>query len=372
MTTLFLLDSLGVGGSERKSIRLINEFSTRGRSMFLAYLNKPDTLLPQVQQSILTACLRRQGKFSFAALQRLNRIVEGHDVSLIVCVNLYPLLYAMALRVWPSKRSVKVVLAINVTDFQRTRDRFWMTIFRPLIRLCDTVVYGCEYQKQLWENRYGLRGVRSTVIYNGVDIEHFDPRKVNDNLRQDLGLENCFLIGCIARLAPEKNQEVLLRVVAKLATRDNNVHLLLVGTGPERDNLESLASSLDIGKQVHFTDMLEDVRPALSALDVFVLPSKAVETFSNAALEAMAMAVPVIISRVGGAAEMVADNENGFLYEKHDFPRLLSLVQQLMDNRKLCSRLGRAARDVVLRRFTFQKMIAEYQTLIENVEHKCG
>ena len=263
----------------------------------LAYLNEPKTLLPKIHKSVPTAYLDRKGKFSFSALRNLDSFVEKHDVSLIVCINLYPLLYAMALRVWPSKRSVRVVLAINTTEFQRLRDRFWMIIFRPLIRLSDAVIYGCEYQKRLWENRYRLQGVRSTVIYNGVDIAHFNPDEADSDLRQSLGLDSSFVIGSIGRLAPEKNQEMLLRVVAELATRTENVDLLIVGSGPQQPKLESLASRLGIKQHVHFIGRLDDVRPALSALDVFVLPSKSVETFSNAALEAMAMAVPVILSR---------------------------------------------------------------------------
>ena len=67
---------------------------------------------------------------------------------------------------------------------------------------------------------------------------------------------------------------------------------------------------------------------------------------------------------------MVTDDENGFIFENGDSARLLSLVQQLMDDRRLCRRLGKVGREVVLRRFTFEQMIGEYQSLFEDVGYR--
>jgi glycosyltransferase involved in cell wall biosynthesis len=114
---------------------------------------------------------------------------------------------------------------------------------------------------------------------------------------------------------------------------------------------------------------LADVRPVLAILDVFVLPSLYIETFSNAALEAMAMGTPVVLSRIGGAAEMVRDGEEGYLLEPHDLAlRLPDLLERLARDPQLRERMSANARSRVERKFGFQNMVARYASLIRRFD----
>ena len=116
--------------------------------------------------------------------------------------------------------------------------------------------------------------------------------------REKLGIASgTFLIGGIGRLVPEKNHRVLIDALIELRRRGIDAHGVIAGKGPCREMLEQRASN--VKEHVSFTGVLEDVRPLLAALDVFVLPSIA-ETFSNAALEAMSMSRPVVRSPAGG------------------------------------------------------------------------
>ena len=92
-----------------------------------------------------------------------------------------------------------------------------------------------------------------------------------------------------------------------------DAHLVIAGDGPLRDFLARRAVELEVADRVSFVGELDDVRPVLTALDVFVLPSTAVESFSNAALEAMAIGRPVILSDIGGAREMIDDGVEGYV-----------------------------------------------------------
>jgi len=367
MKALILLPSLGLGGSEKKSIRLVNELVKRGKSVQMAYLQGPTTLLSKIDPAVQITYLRRRGKFSFGALRRLQAIIVQEEITVVLCMNLYPLLYVMALKRWSSTRSFKVIVAINITDFERLRDRLAIYLYARLIRRTDAVVYGCEYQKTLWERIYGLAELRSLVIYNGVDTVFFDSTRLYDDLGHKLHIAESFIIGTVGRMDPEKNQASLLRVAAQLFNEEPNVDVLIAGSGNERISLETLAADLGIAQRVHFVGQMDDIRPVLSALDVFVLPSTSVETFSNATLEAMAMTVPVVISKVGGAAEMVVDNENGFLFERHDLSGLTTLIRRLRKDQDLRCRLGRKAREVVVGRFNLERMIDEYQALLQDV-----
>src|SRR5690606_9478499 len=136
-------------------------------------------------------------------------------------------------------------------------------------------------------------------------------------------------VGSVGRLAPEKNQMPLIDAVADLRAKGADVHLMLVGDGPLRSALQRRVEQRGISGAVTFTGALSDVRAALKTFDVFVLPSLS-ETFSNAALEAMAMQVPVILTRTGGAAEMIEPGREGYIVDVADLPRQLpELLNQL-------------------------------------------
>jgi glycosyltransferase involved in cell wall biosynthesis len=118
--------------------------------------------------------------------------------------------------------------------------------------------------------------------------------------------------------------------------------------------------------RVIFPGVLKDVRPAVSAMDVFVLPSRAVETFSNAALEAMSLARPVVLSNIGGAAEMVEHGKSGYLFEIEDSAVLAELLIELYDSEPMRDRIGQAARLRVMKQFHFEAMLDGYKALLDS------
>lgn len=367
MNTLILLSSLVAGGTESKSIKLANQLRTRGKGVSLAYLSGPNTLLGEIDEAVPRAFLHRRGKFSIKALRNLRDFVEEESSTVILCMNQYPLLYAAALKLFFSMRPLKVILAINTTEFERRRDRWFMYIYAPLMRRIEAVVFGCKYQETLWKNRYHMGSTPSRVIYNGVASDYFNPRLAREDLRLELGIAESFVIGSVGRLDREKNQSALLRAVAELSKDGQRADVLLVGSGPERNRLEREGRALGIGDKVHFLGRLEDVRPALAAMDVFVLPSKSVETFSNAALEAMAMSVPAVLSNIGGASEMIADGEDGFLFEKDDIIRLVEILRILGSDPQLRRTIGSRARETVCSRFGIERMFDEYEMLLAEI-----
>jgi glycosyltransferase involved in cell wall biosynthesis len=199
-----------------------------------------------------------------------------------------------------------------------------------------------------------------------VNLENFNRNRTSDDLREEFTLNDSFVIGCVGRLDREKNQSALLSVAARLNSETQRCDVLLIGDGPERESLKQQAIDLGIGDRVHFLGRMDDVRCALAAMDVFALPSIAVETFSNAALEAMAMSLPVVLSDIAGAPEMVVDGETGFLYEKDDLERLTNLLVRLRDDEALRETIGRNAREAVARRFDINQMYDAYEALLGN------
>jgi glycosyltransferase involved in cell wall biosynthesis len=227
-------------------------------------------------------------------------------------------------------------------------------------------VYGCELQRDVWLTRNSPMRQRSSVIYNGVDTSRFTPSRVGvpeQRARYGIG-ENTFVVGSVGRLSREKNQLPLIDAIAALRASNADVHLMLVGDGPMRETLERAALERGIANAVSFTGALSDVRVALKLFDVFVLPSFS-ETFSNAALEAMAMQVPVILTRTGGAGEMIGEGREGHILDVEELPRRLpDLLNQLRTDHVLRSRMAAAALSRAQQTFSWEGMLSAYQSLL--------
>lgn len=200
-----------------------------------------------------------------------------------------------------------------------------------------------------------------THIYNGVDTSGYCPGNGN-KVRQRLGLSSdCFVVGIVGRLDPIKNHPMLFRVFAQLQKQRPDAYLLVIGDGPEREKLLSMA-----GDNVQFLGNRQDVPELLRAFDVFILSSMN-EGISCAITEAMATGVPVIASDVGGNPELVDHEQTGFLFSPEDELGLLQCVNTYYNDRPLARKHGLAGREKMLELFTNEKMVAEYEQVYRRV-----
>lgn len=372
LDALYVLNALGIGGSERKIVRLVNRLRQRGVDAAIAYLNGPEELVTELDADVPRWHLHRRGKFSLPALRRLGAIIQAHGPRLVFAVNLYPSLYVAAAARAVRNRALMTCALVNTTQFA-SRDRLRKALYRPLLSRFDSVIYGCETQRRAWLHPTDSAWGRSMIVYNGVDPHEFDPGGVRPwpfpaHWREDV--REPFVIGTIGRMSADKNQHVLIDSVSRLRAQGVNARLLLVGDGPLRSALAHRVRERGIERAVEMPGTFQDVRPALAAMDVFVLPSLHVETFSNAALEAMAMSKPVVLSDIGGAREMVRDGIDGHVIAPEELPAQLPwLLGQLAADAQRCARMGAAARRRVQSRFSFDSMLHRYEHVIARKSH---
>lgn len=366
LDALFVLNNLAVGGSETKVVRLANSLRARETMVGVAYLNQPATLLKDIHHDVPTWFLSRQGRFSLKANAALRELIEAQRPANVVSVNLYPALYVVTATRWLRHRPQTIGL-MNTTEMRRGarwRRRFYSRVLQYL----DWTVYGCELQRNAWLSVNSSMRPRSSVIYNGVDLTRFSPSRTGGDAHEQrvrYGIDqDAFVVGSVGRLAAEKNQLPLIDAVAGLRAAGASVHLMLVGDGPMRSVLEQRAAERGISSAVTFTGALPDVRVALQMFDVFVLPSLS-ETFSNAALEAMAMQVPVILTRTGGAAEMIEHGREGYIVDVEELSlRLPPLLRQLESDKVLRTRLGQAAALRAQQSFSWEGMVRAYEAML--------
>lgn len=203
------------------------------------------------------------------------------------------------------------------------------------------------------------------VLYNGVDGQEFSPQpQVRDAVRQRYGIPlDALVVGSVGRMAPLKDFSTLLKAAETLVPDAPNLHVLLVGAGAELSSLQSyVANSPQLAGRVAFPGKVDGVGDLLNAMDIFVLPTL-MEGMSNTLLEAMAVGLPVVATRVGGNPEIVAEAECGYLFPPQDVPELVSQLRTLLGDPRLRAGFGRAARERVLRHFSLEQMLRRYREL---------
>ena len=196
------------------------------------------------------------------------------------------------------------------------------------------------------------------VIPNFLDctIHH---RVDAENLRTRLAPEGHTVVLHVSNYRPVKRISTVVEVFARIR-RSVPATLVLVGDGPELTHGLEIARDLGFGDDVKAVGDQGDVRPFLSAADLFLLPS-ATESFGLAALEAMVCEVPVIASRVGGLPEVIESGVSGFLYEPDDLVGMAATGVSLLTDRELHRRIGVAGRNVVRRRYCSERIVPQYE-----------
>ena len=139
----------------------------------------------------------------------------------------------------------------------------------------------------------------------------------------------------------------------------------LAGDGERRARIEALVRRQRLDDRVRFLGNVSDIRPVIAASDATVLASTAVETFSMAMLESMAMGVPMIAPDIGGLAEAIVHRETGLLFPVGDVGELTSCMRMFVDKSLDVMAIGRAAEQQVSRRFTVDQMVSANERILQ-------
>lgn len=410
LNTVFVLNSLGVGGAERQVVSLINGLGglndgvgthapdgmlapegTRsispasgtpgngapGRArhrIALACLKRDEALRPQLDASRCAGgvtCLDVGKGLEWGAVRRLAGWLDEQQAQVVVCTNLYALAYA-ALARGVSRRSRHAALmeVFHTTLSGSRREALQMHGYRALLRITDLLVYVCQAQADHWRRR-GLRARRETVIHNGIDPARFappaDPAAAAAQRRAWGFRAEDTVVGLCAVMRPEKAHGDLLQALHRVAAVRPDLRAVLIGDGPQRAAIEAAIDSRGLRHRVRVTGMLHDVRPALAACDAVAITSRAVETFSMAALEAMAMGLPLVMSDLGGAREQVIDGHTGWIYPAGDIAALAGCLAELSADRAVTMRRGALGAQRLREHFTAERMVRRYAEALEGL-----
>jgi glycosyltransferase involved in cell wall biosynthesis len=234
--------------------------------------------------------------------------------------------------------------------------------------LTDRIV--CLTQREI--EQYLAEGIgrpgQHTAILNGIDVEAF-ARGQGDRaeVRREMGVSpDAFLVASVGRLVPVKGHVHLIEALPEVLRRRPDAAVLIVGDGPLRRDLEGRARSLGVADRVRLPGHRGDVARVLGAADLFALPSLN-EGLGLALVEAMAMGLATVASRVGGVPEVVLDGETGLLTPPGDAGALAGAILRLMGDAEARARMGAAGRERARARFSIERTVRETERLYEEL-----
>ncbi len=343
------------GGLEMTALNLSRELKRRGhRSVVIALDGGGETF--DLAQSEGHECIALSGR-RFASLRfhrDLRRAVASVRPDVIHSHHFSALLHSGAAAGLAARRVHTEHSRRYLTD----RADYRVALRMASLGVDRFVVVGQSMRDQ-YRDVVGIASHRLQVIVNGVDTRSFRPVSADERsvVRRELGLAGGPTIGSVGRLADVKNFAMLIRAVAAARGAAPNLELVLVGDGPERQSLESIATAVGIRDRVRFAGWQRDARPWLQALDVFAL-SSATEALPLALLEAMACGLPVLATTVGDVTGIVRDAECGILVPPTDEAGFTGGLGQLLQSD--LGALGLAARQAAEREYSLDRMVDEY------------
>lgn len=300
--------------------------------------------------------LPRQSGFDRGLIRRLRGILKAGDFDVVHCHQYTPWAYGWFAAIGTDA----CVVFTEHGRFYPDRYRYKAILINQLMARSSTAMVAIsEATRQALARYEFLPGRHIKVIYNGIVPLRPDPAAM-EQVRQSLAIPaGAFVVGTVSRLDPVKNQAMMLRAFARFARACPRALLLMVGDGPERQALETLADDLGIGERVRFTGFIETPVNHLALMDVFLLSSHT-EGTSMTLLEAMSLGIATVATRVGGNPEIVDDGKTGLVTPPGNEQAFADAVATLWQSPALRKKLGEAARKRFRAKFSRHHMLAGY------------
>ena len=236
-------------------------------------------------------------------------------------------------------------------------------------RFMDRIIGLYDEARRFIVDRLRVSGDKVVIIPNGVDSLKFmnvrcDVRKK----REELGVSaDAFVVASIGRLVKMKGQEYFIKAIGEACARNKKIVGIIVGSGEMEAELKKLCADLSIADNCVLVGERRDIPEILSAIDSVVISSVYGEALSMVMIEAMVAGKVVITTNGGATSEIVKHGHNGFIVEPKDYHSIAALLVDLSGNRERVMKVGEAATQTIMQRYTEEKMIASIRTLYEDL-----
>lgn len=286
---------------------------------------------------------------------RIGRLIRERNMKIVHCHDAKTRIYGYMLKFFFPR--VKFIGTIHGWIARRRRSSYYIQLDRFALKRFDAVIVVSMSTMQTAQ-KHGLR--RLHLIHNSIDTNKWQPLPS----KKETGLR----VGFVGRISKEKGPFDFVLTAANILKKYPGCELIVAGSGPEEDDMKTLARQKNIAKSFSFLGHLDEsqLRVLYSRLDLLLMTSYT-EALPMSLLEACAMQVPVVATRVGGVGEIIQDGYNGLLAEAGDVATISANALRLLEDRDLAQRLATNGRTVVQQRFSLQSCVKKIEEVYSNV-----
>jgi glycosyltransferase involved in cell wall biosynthesis len=362
---LHIAPMLSPGGAERVAVHIVTGLNRRRyEPIVVSFAGRQGCDLDRMleEAGIKVRYLGKRPGFDYHVYRRLDRVLKEYEPD-VIHTHLQVLRYAL-----PSMLLLKHASLLHTVHnlAEREVEPWARLLHRYAFTHGVTPIAVAEEVATSVERLYGIQ--RCPVIANCIPTDFYArPQTSRREWRAKEGFkENEILFACVARFAPQKNHALLLKAFAQGPSSDPRAHLVLVGDGDLRRELEEQARSLGVAGKVHFLGVRSDIPDVLGAMDVFVLSSD-YEGNPLSVLEAMASGLPIVGTAVGGVPKLFENGNEGFLVQAGDLEGLAKTMEFLLSYQGVREPMGAAAARRAREKFDVSTMVRAYEKVYEDL-----
>jgi D-inositol-3-phosphate glycosyltransferase len=239
-----------------------------------------------------------------------------------------------------------------------------LTIGKAVLKDADRIIVVSKKTRD-YVRRLGANKAKTSVIYNGVDVNYFHPANKGES-RKKLGLpDNRQIILSVRRLVYKNGVDTLIESVASVVRNHPDTLFVVAGKGPSRKLIEGRIKELGIEDNIKLTGFVPDKLLPIyyDAADYFILPSASGEGLPLVLLEAMACGLPVIATKVGGTPEIIQHMNNGILVPPRNPEAMAETMSKLLSKEELGHTIGEEARKVIVDKFSWENNLRQLHNI---------
>ena len=357
----FVIWGLGLGGAERVVMQLAAGLDRSRYEPVIICLNEPGAFASEMEQeNIPVYALHKESAIDFKMLRNMYRLIRDEKIQLLHThlwgANTWGRLVGRMAGI------PVVVTEHNVDVWKKKRHQI---IDRILCRITARLIAVSDEVNKFYVN-WGLPADLIETIYNGVDVASLSVPIDVSELKKIYDInDDDMVIGWLGRMVPAKDLPTLFMAFHKIVESNKKVKLLLVGDGPDKDEIVALGKELGIDKSVIYAGFQKNIAQFYHLMD-FVVLSSTREGHPIVALEAMAAGRSMVATRVGGVPVLVQDDKTGYLVDSKD-PLAFSLaLQRLLNHPEKIKQLGLAAQKLVREDYSVDSMIKSHDRVYMN------
>lgn len=367
---ILFIDSLAGGGAQRQMVTLANNLDKNKYDIVLLVYHpiwhyREALDLDNVRLEII----EKKSKFDLTFIFKLVNFFRAEKPDLILS-------YLNTANLW-ARLAGRIAGVDNIVTSERNIDivhsSLRVRLEKLLYRFSKVIVVNASATQELLTNQLGLPTNKIKIIYNGVDVNQFEPATVDqvNDLKNELDIaSNDIVFTLPGRLSKQKNHLCLLKSLAHPDLINKNIKVLFVGEEIDNDlalSYKQFVADNGLDHLVKFLAKRNDMNVIYAASDAVILPSLW-EGFPNVVLESLLLSTPVIASDVADNAKLVINGQTGFLFESDNDNQLSqSLLDFIAMSKDARATMGVNGFSHIKNNFSKEKLIANYESLFDDL-----